>query len=107
VKQVALVIRDVIHYDRREGRAVASPTTLRLDEETRRQIARIARDRRVSVSHVIRDALQALVSQEEAARPAFDAIADLIGIVHGGDPARSADTGRRLRALLRSRQGRP
>ena len=86
---------------------MASPTTLRLDEETRKQIARIARHRQVSVSHVIRQALQALVSQEEAARPPFDTIADLIGVVHGGDPARSTDTGRRFSALLRKRRGRP
>jgi hypothetical protein len=77
--------------------------TLRLDTQTRARIARIARRRRVSASHVIREAVQALVIQEEAAVPVYETIADLVGLVHGGNPKRSTGTGRQFADLLKRR----
>lgn len=83
-----------------------SPVTLRLDKETRLRIARIARRRRVSSSQVIREAIESLVDREEAVARPHEAIADLIGVVHGGDPGLSKDMGRRLTESLRQRRSR-
>ena len=81
--------------------------TLRLDKGTRTRISRIARRKRVTASAVIREAINAWVGHEEAAGSPFEAVADLIGIVHGGNPSRSLQTGRQLADLLReARRGR-
>ena len=84
-----------------------SPVTLRLKKETRLKVARIARQRRVSSSHVIREAIEALVERAEATVSPYDSIADLIGVVDGGDPKRSEDMGRRFSELLKARRSRP
>jgi predicted transcriptional regulator len=84
---------------------MASPVTLRLDEETRQRIARMARRRGVSASQVIREAIRDWVEREEATVP-YDAIADLVAIVRGGNPHRSSATGRGFRQLLERRGSR-
>jgi predicted DNA-binding protein len=85
---------------------MASPVTLRLDQPTRRRIERIARRRGVSASQVIREAIHDCVDRQEQGSP-YDQVADLIGTVHGGDPKRSMQTGRRFRQMLaRRRDGR-
>ena len=86
---------------------MASPVTLRLDEETRQRIAHIARRRRVSASHVIREAIEAYVGGQETEVSPYEAVADLIGVVHGGNPKRSTGTGRQFAALLERRRARP
>ncbi|PYQ14247.1 MAG: hypothetical protein DMF80_13120 [Acidobacteria bacterium] len=83
---------------------MASPVTLRLDKETRLRIARIARRRRVSTSQVIREAIAALVGREESAASPYQVVADLIGVVHGGNPRLSKDMGRQLTDLLKRRR---
>jgi Arc/MetJ-type ribon-helix-helix transcriptional regulator len=83
-----------------------SPVTLRLDKQTRLKIARIARRRRVSASHVMREAIENLVGREEATASPYLAIAHLIGVVRGGDPKRSSQTGRRVAELLKARRRR-
>jgi hypothetical protein len=83
---------------------MASPVSLRLDKETRLRIARIARRRRVTTSQVIRDAIDALVGQEQAGVSPYEAMADLIGVVRGGNPRLSSDMGRRLTLLLERRR---
>jgi heat shock protein HtpX len=83
---------------------MASPVTLRLDQETRRRIARIARQRRVSASQVIREAIEALVNRHETTASPYEAMADLIGVVRGGNPKRSTQTGRQLATLLAGRR---
>lgn len=83
-----------------------SPVTLRLKKETRLKIARIARRRRVSSSHVIREAIEALVERTEAATSPYDSIAELVGVVDGGDPRRSQDMGRRFTEMLKARHRR-
>ena len=83
-----------------------SPVTLRLDKGTRQQIARIAREKQVSASEVIRKAIEAWVKEHEAARTPYDSVADLLGVVHGGNPKRSAKTGRQFKELLKNRKGR-
>lgn len=81
-----------------------TPVTLRLDGKIRQRIARIARRKRQSASQVIREAIEAWVKRQEVSGSPYEAVADLIGIVHGGDPRRSTDAGRRLKERLKSRR---
>jgi antitoxin component of RelBE/YafQ-DinJ toxin-antitoxin module len=85
---------------------MASPVTLRLDEKTRRQIARIARRKRLSTSEVIRQAIEAWAERQEPIAAPFDLASDLLGVVRGGNPKRSEKIGRRLTKLLKDRRSR-
>jgi hypothetical protein len=85
---------------------MASPLTLRLDEKTRQRIARIARRKQLSKSEVIRRAIAAWADCQEPAGAPYEAMADLIGVVRGGNRKRSKDTGRSFTKLLRGRRGR-
>ncbi|MBI4502001.1 MAG: ribbon-helix-helix protein, CopG family [Gemmatimonadetes bacterium] len=82
---------------------MAEPVTLRLSQEARARIARIARRRGVSASEIIREAIEGLVEREEAFTRPYDAVADLIGTVHGGRRSRSTATGRQFTEQLRRR----
>jgi Arc/MetJ-type ribon-helix-helix transcriptional regulator len=82
------------------------PVTLRLDEKTRQRIARIARRKRVSASEVIRDAISAWVERQEPVGSPYEAVADLLGVVRGGDAKRSSKTGQRFKKLLKTRRNR-
>lgn len=84
-----------------------SPVTLRLDTETRERLTRIAQERRISASEAIREAIDAWIDRYEANVRPFDQASDLIGIVHGGDKKRSAQTGRRFAESLKGRRNRP
>ena len=86
---------------------MTSLLTLRLEQKTRRRIARIASRRRISTSEVIREAIEAWVERQEPVAAPYEAMADLIGVVNGGKPRRSAETGRRFREVLKSRRKRP
>lgn len=86
---------------------MASPLTLRLDEKTRQRIARLARRKRLSTSEVIRQAIAAWADGQEPVTSPYDAMKDLIGVVRGGNPKRSEQTGRRFTALLKRRRNRP
>src|SRR5713226_8244622 len=81
-----------------------SPLTLRLDDETREHVARIARQRRMSTSEVVREAIDAWLKQEETAAKPYERIADLIGAVHSGNRERSSQTGRQFKNLLQNRR---
>jgi len=83
---------------------MASPLTLRLDEKTRQRIARIARRKQLSTSEVVRQAIEAWADGQEPSGHPYEAMADLLGIVRGGDPKRSERTGRRFAKLLKSRR---
>ncbi|HEV1996327.1 MAG TPA: ribbon-helix-helix protein, CopG family [Candidatus Acidoferrum sp.] len=83
---------------------MASPLTLRLDEKTRQRIARIARRKRLSTSEVIRRAIEAWAEHQEPVGSPFEVMADLIGVVRGGNPKRSEQTGRSLTKLLKGRR---
>jgi len=85
---------------------MASPLTLRLDPKTRKRIERIARRRQVSVSEVIRLAIAAWAEQQEPVAAPYEAMADLIGVVHGGMPGRSTRTDTRFSEILKSRRSR-
>ena len=65
--------------------------TVRVERAVRARLRAVAKRRRVSPSAAARVALEDWLESEEgsaAARP-YDAIADLIGAVRGGDPERS------------------
>ncbi|PYU00552.1 MAG: hypothetical protein DMG38_07335 [Acidobacteria bacterium] len=85
---------------------MTSLLTLRLEQKTRQRIARIASRRRISTSEVIREAIEAWVERQEPVAAPYDAMSDLIGVVNGGKPRRSAETGRRFREVLKSRRKR-
>ena len=80
-----------------------SPVTLRLDKEIRRRVARIARQKRVSASQVIREAIESWVRahEESVAATPYENAADLVGVVHGGNPKRSTQTGVQFKQLLK------
>ncbi|HXL23240.1 MAG TPA: ribbon-helix-helix protein, CopG family [Candidatus Dormibacteraeota bacterium] len=82
---------------------MASPITVRLDPETRRRVTRIARRKKLSTSEVVRQALEAWADREEPVTRPFELIKDLVGIVHGGDPHRSQDIGRKFTKALKER----
>lgn len=77
--------------------------SLRLDRETRRTIARLARARRQSQSEVVREAVARLIegASDDDDRP-YEEWLPVIGIARGGDPDLSTRTGERFAALLRA-----
>lgn len=83
---------------------MASPLTFRLDEKTRQRIAKIARRKRLSTSEVIRQAIEAWTERQEPVAAPFELVADLLGVVRGGNPRRSEQAGRRFTKLLKSRR---
>jgi hypothetical protein len=85
---------------------MASPFTLRLDDKTRKRIARIAQRRKESASDVVRGAIESMADREEMAAMPYEMIADLIGTVRGGNRRGSENTGRRFTGLLRRRRSR-
>jgi predicted DNA-binding protein len=87
--------------------SMSSPLTLRLERKTRQRIARIASRKQISTSEVVRQAIEAWVERQEPIAAPYEAMADLIGIVNGGKPERSAETGRRFREVLKSRRKQP
>jgi predicted DNA-binding protein len=85
---------------------MSSAMALRLDDQTRRRIARLAARRGTTRSALVREAITALVEKEErqaALRP-HDLVKDLLGSVHGGDPGRSTDVGRKVMRMLEKRR---
>jgi predicted DNA-binding protein len=81
-----------------------SPVTLRLDKHTRERVASIAKEKRITASEVIREAIDAWVTRHELAAAPYETAADLVGIVHGGDSKRSSGTGRQLTKMLKARR---
>ncbi len=83
---------------------MASPLTLRLDEKTRKRIVRIARRKQLSTSEVVRQAIEAWAERHEPVASPYETVRDLIGVVHGGNPKGSVQTGRRFTKLLKRRR---
>lgn len=81
-----------------------SPVTLRLDSQTRRRVARIARHRRVPPTRLMREVIRDWAEREEAQGSFYDAIKDLVGVVRTGDPHLSVKTGRRFTEILRKKR---
>lgn len=83
-----------------------APVTLRLDPKTRRQIARVARRKGISNSEVIRRALNSWPEFADSSVSPYEQIADLIGVVQGGNPRRSEKTGMQFRKILAAKRKR-
>jgi predicted DNA-binding protein len=87
---------------------MSNAMALRLDDQTRLRIARLAARRGTTRSALVREAITALVEREErqaAVRP-YDLVKDLLGSVRGGDPDRSTDVGQKVRRMLKARRPR-
>ena len=74
--------------------------TVRLDIRTEVALKRLTMRRGQSKSEVIRDAIARLAEEEESQASAYERLRPFIGIIEGGDPKLSEDTGRRFRELL-------
>jgi predicted DNA-binding protein len=85
---------------------MASPLTLRLNKKMRQRITRIARRKQLTTSEAIRQAIEDWATRQEPIHSPYEAIADLIGVAHGGDPGLSSQTGRRFTNLLKKRRSR-
>jgi predicted DNA-binding protein len=73
--------------------------SVRMSTELRRSVERIAKRRKCAASVVMREAVESFVEKEESGTSFYDAIKDLVGVVHGGDPGRSMrNMGEELRA---------
>jgi len=83
---------------------MANLLTIRLDAGTRKRIDRIARRKKLSTSAAVRQVLAAWADQEESGPSLYEQMKDFIGVVHGGDPKRSTDIGRKFAKMLQSRR---
>jgi Arc/MetJ-type ribon-helix-helix transcriptional regulator len=80
--------------------------TVRLDAKTRRKLSQVAERRRISKSEVIRRALNASPDFQETPRSAYEAMADFIGVLNGGDPKRSENAGEKFKKYVKRKWGR-
>ncbi len=85
---------------------MAAPMSIRLDDETRRTIARLARARRRSQSEVVREAIDALLERAPAARRPWDSWREVVGIARSSSGTLSEHTGRKFAELLAARKRR-
>ena len=78
------------------------PTSVRLDDRTRRLLERLMRQKKKNQSEVIREAIEALARSESAKTDSspYATVADLIGCVEGGPADLSENTGRKFAELL-------
>jgi len=81
-----------------------APVTLRLDRETRERVARIARQKHISASDVIREAIDNWIKVYDVRVTPYEKASDLIGVVESGEKTRSAQTGRQFKRLLKNRR---
>ena len=81
-------------------------TSVRMDPQTERLLDQLARERGLSKSQVIRDAVRLAARQARprgrASRP-YDAFRGIIGSVRGGPPDLSERTGMAFRRVLADR----
>ncbi len=84
--------------------------SVRLNEETKRLLAKLARSRRTSRSEVVRQAIRALAHNERGAQEPslYDRLKGIIGSVHSGRSDLSQNTGEHFYKILleKKRQGR-
>ena len=83
------------------------PTSVRLDAKTERMVERLAREKGLSKSEIIREALSIAANRETRIRKAdrpYDVVKHLIGSVEGLPPDLSVKTGKRFRQLLLERK---
>jgi len=87
---------------------MGAPLSIRLDERTRRTLARLAQQRRRSQSEVVREAIDVFVAQTPATLRPYDAWREVIGLADSGIGNLSEQTGAKFRDVLiaRTRTGR-
>jgi len=86
---------------------MAGVISIRLDDKTRRTIARIAQVKGRSQSEIVRQAIQAFVRDDTSTVRPYDQWKDVIGIVKGLSSDLSERTGERFtRMLLEDRKRR-
>ena len=82
-------------------------TSVRMDGETERLLDQLARERGLSKSQVIRDAVRSAARRNRrpgrASRP-YEAFRGILGSVHGGPVNLSEGTGSTFRRLLSERE---
>lgn len=82
------------------------PTSVRLDDRTRRLLKKLMRTRKKTQSEIIREAIEALARSEAPSAgelTPYERVEDLIGCAGGGPADLSEDTGRKLAELLAAR----
>lgn len=80
---------------------MASVATIRLKDDTRAAISRIATRKRTTPTAFIRKAVEEAVAREESGLSVYDLAKDVIGRASSGVHDRSSDTGRKMAAALR------
>lgn len=84
--------------------------SVRLDDDTKRLLSRLARSRRISRSEVVRQAIHALAKADPATEEmsVYERMKDIIGSVHSGRSDLSQQTGEQFYKILleKKRQGR-
>lgn len=78
--------------------------TVRLDVKSEVALKRLSMRRGQTRSEVIRDAIARLAEEEDPQTSAYERLQPFIGVVDGGDPRLSENTGKRLRELLENKQ---
>ena len=81
------------------------PFSVRLDPETERLIVRLAREARVSRSHVVREAVVAYGADNSKGESAYDRFKRTIGMVDSGGLQLSTESGEKVRAILKAKSG--
>jgi hypothetical protein len=79
------------------------PTSFRLDRETERELARLARTTGRTKSQVIRDAIRAEAARDNGSS-FYDRVSHLIGVAGGLPRNLSERTGEKVRAILKAKQ---
>ena len=77
--------------------------SVRVSDQTRREVARLARASGRTESALVREAIEDYVGRAPAAAP-YEALRDVIGMVEGGPSDLSLRTGEKFRALLVARR---
>lgn len=79
------------------------PFSVRLDPETEALIARLAKRHRQSRAWVVREAVAKYAVDERSEQSLYERMKPYIGIVSGGDPHLSENTGKRFTELVKAK----
>ncbi len=84
------------------------PTSIRLDSNTERIVERLAREKGMTKSAVIREAIHKAGQKEKASgwKIPYERMKHLIGCVNGLPPDLSENTGQKFREILLAKQSR-
>ena len=76
------------------------PFSIRLDEDLRKRIGRLARERGIRPSQLVRKAIEDYMARESSEPAPFELAGDLLGSVRSGHGGLSAIKGRELREIV-------